>query len=140
MIDNAHEKTTSFFFIPTVNIVEKIFSICKAGVKRLVVEKYENLVNQPHTQRMATLASAAEVAIGDLTPVCSCSCSCYCRFTKGLEKTARLLRSRWYFHVMLIYIYLLNIQYLYSIHVHSKMKYFICFHFNERYYRYMSSK
>lgn len=55
-------------YSPFLNIVENFFSIWKAGVKRRLAENQENLVNQPHAQRMATLATVAEIAIGDLTP------------------------------------------------------------------------
>ena len=42
------------------------FSIWKAGVKRYLAEAHEEIIPLPHQERMAVLATTAEVAIEDL--------------------------------------------------------------------------
>lgn len=54
-------------YSPFLNIVENFFSIWKAGVKRRLAENNEAFIALPHGERMAHLATIAEVAIEDLS-------------------------------------------------------------------------
>ena len=44
-----------------------MFSELKASVKRRLAQMHEELIQRTHQERMANLATVAEVAIGDVT-------------------------------------------------------------------------
>ena len=61
-------------YSPFLNLAENAFSVWKAAVKRQLEEVRDQMLQQPHQQRLATLAQISEQNLDAITPdICRAS-------------------------------------------------------------------